>query len=480
MNLSVFGSKALTLWLVAIGIGVCCMPAARANAGEETRAVTYDISSSTGDDSNDGKSPESPWKTIGRVNTAQLKPGDCVLFRRGDVWRGQLIPVSGDPSGSVTYSAYGKGAKPRLCGSVDRSYKADWHSTADNIWETGSIPCDVGNIIFDEGKTVGIKVWNRADVNGPDKFWYDKSGSVLMIYSEDNPAKKHRSIEVALTKNIIDESNRHHVTYQDLDLRYSGAHGIGGGNTSHIIVKNCDLSFIGGGFLLLPGYSNLVRYGNGVEFWQNAHDNLVDGCRFWEIYDTALSNQGFEKNTQTNIRYINNIIWDCEFAFECWDRPEDSVMENIYFENNTCINSGSGWSHTQRPDPGGRHLLFYENPSKSRSVYIRNNIFYQQIHHDSEWCFVLCNDWSANLIVDHNCWYQPSGPMIVWPSNKWTMAEFANYQAKTGKDAHSIASDPLFVDIDKHDFRPAANSPVRHLTAEKSYAGALPCAEESK
>jgi len=50
-----------------------------------------------------------------------------------------------------------------------------------------------------------------------------------------------------------------------------------------------------------------VRYGNGVEFWADAHDNLVENCKIWEIYDAAFTNQAYA-NSQYNIVYRNNVI----------------------------------------------------------------------------------------------------------------------------------------------------------------------------
>ena len=46
--------------------------------------------STDGDDRNDGLSPESSIKSLERLNSLELKAGDCVLFRRGDVWRGRV------------------------------------------------------------------------------------------------------------------------------------------------------------------------------------------------------------------------------------------------------------------------------------------------------------------------------------------------------------------------------------------------------
>ena len=59
-------------------------------------------------------------------------------------------------------------------------------------------------------------------------------------------------IELALRRHIIDQSNRGYVTYENLDLRYGAAHGIGGGRTHHITVRDCDISYIGGGHQFTP------------------------------------------------------------------------------------------------------------------------------------------------------------------------------------------------------------------------------------
>ena len=51
---------------------------------------TYYVSSSSGDDTSPGVSPETPWKTLERVEAGDLGPGDRVLFRGGDTFPGTL------------------------------------------------------------------------------------------------------------------------------------------------------------------------------------------------------------------------------------------------------------------------------------------------------------------------------------------------------------------------------------------------------
>jgi hypothetical protein len=156
-----------------------------------------------------------------------------------------------------------------------------------------------------------------------------------------------------------------------------------------------------------------VRFGNGVEFWGAAHDNLVEGCRLWEIYDAALTDQSSGPKTQQyNIVYRDNVIWDSEYSFEYWNRPEDSETHDICFINNTCVNAGHGWGHTQRSDPSGRHLCFWNSPAPAHQIVIRDNIFFeasQNSFYAPGWSRAEINA----LVMDHNCWYQAEGKMIL-------------------------------------------------------------------
>ena len=68
--------------------------------------TTYYVSES-GNNANDGTSPEKALKTATVLPKLNLKAGDVVLFERGGTYRGKFEVVSG-----VSYGAYGKGDKP--------------------------------------------------------------------------------------------------------------------------------------------------------------------------------------------------------------------------------------------------------------------------------------------------------------------------------------------------------------------------------
>ncbi len=98
---------------------------------------TYYIAANGDDSTHSGLSPDSPWKTIAQVNRTALQPGDSVLFRRGDVFEGELLPSqSGTAGASITYSSYGQGPRPLIRGS---RVLTGWTQFQGNIWVTDHV-----------------------------------------------------------------------------------------------------------------------------------------------------------------------------------------------------------------------------------------------------------------------------------------------------------------------------------------------------
>lgn len=427
--------------------------------GSVGAAATYYVANQ-GADTNDGLSPETAWATIEHVNAAPIVPGDRVLFRRNDVWRTHLhslVPNSGNESGWITFGAYGDGAKPLLLGSMPKNDPNDWKDEGGGIWSTGGFPADVGNIIFGDDEVCGAKVWCDADLNQERDYWYDATHHVVRLRLGENPAKRHSRIECAIYRHIIDENARSYVIYENLMLKYGAAHGIGGGNTHHIIVRDCDFGFIGGADQFAD--ERRVRFGNGVEFWAAAHDIVVERCRLWEIYDAALTNQSLgPKTPQYNIIYRNNVIWNSEYSFEYWNRPQASETHDVYFVNNTCLNAGHGWGHSQRPDPSGCHLKFYSSEAPAVNIVIRNNIF-----DGATGPAFYAPQWSKSqidaMVMDHNCWRQDNGVMIQLPGVAYSMADFSKYQSEWAKEPHSICGPAGFVNANLLDLHLASDSP---------------------
>jgi hypothetical protein len=103
-------------------------------------ATTYYLSSSLGNNNYDGKSTAFPWRTIAKINSVALQPGDSVCFKRGDLFRGHLVVNgSGTLADPILITAYGAGAQPIITGEVGASGGGDYQEAIlvenqDYIW----------------------------------------------------------------------------------------------------------------------------------------------------------------------------------------------------------------------------------------------------------------------------------------------------------------------------------------------------------
>ena len=137
------------------------------------QATTYLISSSTGDDDNDGIN--APFQTVAKVNSLSLSPGDKVLFKCGDVWQGEQLVIrqSGNSSNPITFGSYPENCsdKPILSGSLPIS---GWSVHSGNIYvadlddggNNGRFPHGI-NQLFRNGERRMMGRWpNLGTANG--------------------------------------------------------------------------------------------------------------------------------------------------------------------------------------------------------------------------------------------------------------------------------------------------------------------------
>ena len=406
--------------------------------------TTYYVSNS-GDDSNSGRSTSAPWKTLDKVNSYNFSAGDQILFQRGHSWFGYFSVQSGNSSGYITYASYGSGEKPMIHYSVDKDNESDWVRESGNIWSTvSSFPHEVGNIIFNHDQSVGYKRWSTSTLTQQGDFYFDTSNKKVKFYSSSNPASYYSKVKLTLNHVVVDITNSSYVIIKDLAVMYSAHDAIrSGGNAHHLIIKNIDAGFHGGGKM-----TGELRFGGGIGFWADATDILIEGCRIWDNYDAGVSNQSSVACTQSNITYKDNVIWNCEYSFEFFNSHSSAVTKNIQFINNTCYNAGYGWAHAQRPDKNGMHICFWKIPASAEGMVIENNIFYNA---------VLCPLYLASgslepLSIDYNCYYQTSGKIAELPVNYFWENQFEAYKSYTGFDSHSYKTNPQFKNLANHDF----------------------------
>ena len=342
----------------------------------ETRYISY-----KGNDDNDGKTPATAWATA-----KPLVVEDCntVLFERGGIYRG-LLKIKSDTS----YGAYGSGPKPVFyTGAKNYADKTLWKQTpVKNIWEVrvGSVT-DIGNVIFDNGKKIGMKVLKTyKNLKEDYQFYHHSDNGVLYLYlSEGNPGELFNSIEIAYGHGIQSGGTPKNIVIENLCVKYAGLHGISfRKDADNIIVRGCEIGYIGGSM------SEYGRLGNGIEFVNSYSNCTVENCWIYQCYDAGVTfqNPSGTKLVENNMVFTDNLIEYCLYNVEIYTSETNGLITNSYIANNILRFAGYGWGTHNRigsTDIVASHFNIYKGNGSgvqgSQNFIVENNIFDTSIY----------------------------------------------------------------------------------------------------
>jgi hypothetical protein len=181
--------------------------------------------SPTGSDVNDGKTPETAWKSLGKVNTTAYAPGTQVLFERGGEWREQLRASSdGSADAPIVYGAYGSGAKPKFWGSdplqngafaklpgTSSTYQATMSPTVNSLFANHSFMTQASLKTGTNDPAV-----NRAYVDGTPNTWFQYQGRVYVNTGGANPAQSSTLYTAALREDLVYSNGKDNLVFRDL------------------------------------------------------------------------------------------------------------------------------------------------------------------------------------------------------------------------------------------------------------------------
>ena len=128
-----------TLALLLAGTTVASMmPAVSVKAeGNTATGTTYYVDSNGGNDSNEGTSEGKAFRTLDKVNTLDLEPGDTVLLKRGSVFEDQALKFTKEDSGTaeapIKISTYGDGDRPKINTNGHGQWELNYGNRLDNV-----------------------------------------------------------------------------------------------------------------------------------------------------------------------------------------------------------------------------------------------------------------------------------------------------------------------------------------------------------
>lgn len=429
----------------------------------------YYVDATGGNDVNTGLSPTAAWKTLAKVKQSKYAPGDSILLKRGQVWREQLaFTASGSAGKPITIGAYGTGIKPIIMGSQDLSGSSKWKASGTkNIWvTTATIAIDVGSLIFNGETSVGAKKPALAEADTQGDFYYSPDADLLYLYSTSNPGLYYAHIEAALRQAGIMSYRNSYVTYQNIIFKYQGRHafqpvGSIASPCAHIIVEDCDFSYIGGAYE--PGGTE--RNGSAIEAFDTVTDLTIRRNTMDNVWENGFSIQCTTANSViARIYFYGNRISDCAKGFEYWVVGPGTVISNIYICSNTFYNLGGNWGANQRVDLNWEGWMLWDTIAAANSKFVNNIVHTTAGRH----VYVKALPDLVGWTVDYNCYYPDDVDHFRVASTSYS---FGRWKVATARDAHSIASDPRLVNPGGGDFRLTAGSPCVDSGAVVSIIG---------
>lgn len=402
---------------------------------DESQIVTVVyVSSSAGDDSNDG-SMKSPLKTFAKIPKENAR----ILLKKGDVFYEPLSGLS-----NCVVDSYGKGSKyPVICGLKLLKNPDAWEDMGNGVWRLDmnktenfygrNLEITKGNYqlnnlgaLYDAASdtlyghkvkklemlekdwdiTTG-EIYKPEDVNAESYRW-------LYVKRDKNPSSDGAELGILTYGNGV--SGIKNCTVRNIAIKGFGRHGLTGSFGGKI--ENVKIDLIGGSTQV--GYRTWVRLGNGIEFWisgspSSNNRNHVSGCTISRTYDCGSTIQGIVEKGEivaSDITFTGNKFYRCRQAFEHFlsNRANGrSEYINCHFEGNFAWEMGENEFST--PEPRDNNFLTYDN--KRKGMIIKNNVCY------GSGIYAGTRGWAEHF--GENTFYVEQGKhnlLFVYPWNK--------------------------------------------------------------
>ncbi len=405
---------------------------------EFTGGTTYYVSND-GDDSNDGLTETTPWKTLSKVSDTEFNSGDIVKFKRNNLFRGLVRAKSG-----VTYCAYGEGNKPKFYGwDKDLADTELWelYDSEHNIWKLREEILDCGTLVMNDGEAHSRKLIPtyrhgkfvcRDDISKPfviscemtqdldifckvdcllsfDGGEFEVPVTTSRTYGElylrcdrGNPGNVFTSIEALPKRPLFFVGDNNNVKFDNLSIKYVGHHGIcaAGECIKGLHVSNCELGWIGGTVQSYAGkdpnypegcYGSVTRFGNAIEIYGGCEDFKVENCYIYQVYDAGITHQVITTEfpyRMKDILYTENVIENCVYSIEYFlgksSTEIDGMIENCEMSHNILRFAGCGWGQQRHNTHTPAHIKGWNYDNDAQNFIIHHNIFdrseYRMLH----------------------------------------------------------------------------------------------------
>lgn len=379
-------------------------------------ATTYYIDATDGNNANNGLTEGTAWKDLTKAGTSPVTTGDTILLQRGETWVGQTLT----PAASTTIDAYGTGAKPVINGNsvVARSISITANNvTVSNITVSGA----TSSMVFVGASNAVI---NDVDSTGtPIAFRINTGSATLNRVTATNASNAAYFFE---NSSVVTLNNATSTTT-------STGNGFRIINSANVTCNSCTAS---GSFV--DGFSlanTSVFTCNKCKAFNNGSTSDTTSGDGYTSHDTSVM----------NIHY--SIGYGNYKAGVAVTGASSGEVLNSTFYNNVQATNGSGWDGSGDVGIG---------INATGTWIIKNNITYG---HPVEFMIsAAAVGGGATVTSDYNLFYDSLGGNAF--DYNGSFSGFSAYKTASGKDAHSLNTNPLFTNAGSNDFTLQASSPA--------------------
>ena len=231
----------------------------RSSRESEITGVKYYFSTS-GKDSNDGLSPLKPKQTMKHMQIIlrNLKPGDGILLKRGDVWknyRSYTNVLKNLTGAKKIITCYGTGPRPKLSKYVE--IRSSWIKESNGLWSTAYNGGEIGWLLIDsKAERVGLTLNDLIVKKDKLRWYYDENSKKL--YLSVNPADKN--IKVSGGHGLaFGTDSAHNLVIDNLDIEGANRGILIAATAIGVEITNCTLGKHSRFGIIISGQNNLIK-----------------------------------------------------------------------------------------------------------------------------------------------------------------------------------------------------------------------------
>jgi hypothetical protein len=449
-------------------------------------APIYYVDATGGNDSNDGLTSGTPWRTLAKVRVATFVPGDTIALKRGESWTdGLTINQSGTAGHPITFTAYGIGALPKIDGA----------NLTNCIYAIGKSYINLDSLDLARGLDHGAKFDGCDHIVVTDCTMHGAGNDNLIFINDCSYGTVLRG------------------TYHDAYRRVSSYFA-----TGIEIADNGSTFLVDGVECYGNADAGITVHNHGPSDPQGS-TNVPDLVTIQNVTSHASNGIGFNTMTQGPTTPLHITILNSTFDGNTLDgiratrvgsaAGTSNIIANLLIDRCTVLDNSRYGIYAEADDltiqrtriTSARFLRLVDCVrTKLRNVTIYAALWngWHPIYVDGargDWldiknCIILCDETAAQNIaltsafapaskqvsIDFTLWSPNTlgNNRMLWGGTAYT---YANWKTTSGQDSHSpIPADPLFIDKTAYDFRLQAASPAINAGVDVGlpYLGAAP------